>query len=54
MGDFGYIFGYTILFALGIGAIIGYPIGYYQRKHDEPPHIRALVDKCKKEYQYYN
>ena len=52
MGNFGYIFGYTIFFAFAIGGIIGYPIGYYQRKNEEPLHIRTLVDKWKREHRF--
>ena len=44
MGDFGYIFGYTIFFAFLIGGIIGYFVGYHQRKDEEPQDIQELVD----------
>ena len=48
MGDFGYIFGYALFIALAVGVIIGHMAGYYQRKNEEPQHIRMLVDKWKK------
>lgn len=47
MGDFGYIFGYTIFFAFLIGGIIGHFIGYHQRKGEEPQDIQKLVDGWK-------
>ena len=44
MGDFGYIYGYVLIFVFLIGIMIGSLGGYYKRKYEEPKDVRKLVD----------
>ena len=52
MGDFGYIYGYALFAVLFVGTIIGWFVGYYERKQEEPPKIQKLVDDWKKELKF--
>ena len=52
MGDFGYIFGYAIVLAFLMGGIIGYGVGYYQRRFEEPKQIQKSIDEWKRKSRY--
>lgn len=52
MGDFGYVFGYTIFFAFFLGGTIGHFTGYYKRKSEEPKDVQKLIDGWNKWSRY--